>query len=104
LDEFLDAFCAGRISVYCDNGSDRATVIQFLLDHGIPHGGSGWSEKMLADPEADIKESCHWPTVMCSSFSDGIEFSAARPSSAVLYDEIAHLIGSDIGIDVDDLI
>lgn len=104
LDEFMDAFRAGRISVYCDNGTDRAEVIQFLLDHGIPHGGSGWSKKMLADPEADIKESYHWTVVMCSQMSGGIEFSRSRRSSTVSYAEIARLIWSGIDIDVDDLI
>lgn len=102
LDEFLDAFRTGRVSVYCDNGADRANVIQFLLDHGIPHGRSGWSRKILADPEADRKAGYDWRTISCSSISGGIEFRKWRLSSTVSYDEISHLI--DPVLDIDDLI
>lgn len=103
LTEFLDAFRAGSISVSCDNCNDRADVIQFLLDHGIPHGDSGWSKEILADPEADIKDGHYWPIVQCSNISNGIEFSSERISS-VPYAEIVHLIEPGIDIDVDDLI
>lgn len=102
LIDFLSRFRRGDISILCENGVDRQKVIQLLLDNGIPHGSSGWSMKMLLDPEADKKEGHYWMCVKMG-FLGGIEFTSRSRDNSILFDRIAHLV-CPTSLDLDDLI
>ena len=102
LTDFLTRFRRGDISILCENGVDRQKVIQLLIDNGIPHGSSGWSMKMLLDPEADKKEGDHWMCVK-RGFNGGIEFTRGSRANSILFDRIAHLV-CPTPPDLDDLI
>ncbi len=101
LTEFLTKMRRNVVTVCCENGEDRAKLIQFLLDNGFRHGNSEWSRLLLAHHDADTKRGYHWSVVRISC-GKNIEFRSETGLSDIPYDRIAYLI--EPPVDIDDLV
>ena len=106
-EKLVDHFISGDddFGILCHDSVQRQEVIKWLIDHGVSHGSSGESEKMLED---EFYAEDKWMFVV--SDCEGIEFytTSYEYHDVVKYEEFARLVGlantSCFTVQVDDLL
>lgn len=91
VDELIAAFRNGEYGIICDTPEQRAEAVRILVEYGVPHGTSGYSQKFLKDP---YQESGHWLTV---AMSGGIEFWDNHPG--ISFEEFASAFRPPVSVD-----
>ena len=103
VDELLEQFRSNAISIKCQSSEERQDVIRFLVEHGVPHGHSGYSKDMLKD--VDYCRDRYLIVERGWNPHRGIEFRSRNDHDSVNYEDIAHLICPfRITVQVDDLL
>lgn len=99
VDEFIQAFESNNITVECSSGEERAAVIEFLVENGVPHGCSGWSKKLMESTTIELSK---WMVVFCGS--TGIEFQTMKRLDSIEFSDVSYLLGYQLTVPVDDLL
>ena len=85
--------------ICCTNAEQRNATIEFMLQNGFQHGGSGVSAECL-----NGKHENTWMCVTARTAS-GIEFYRKKsPLDNIAFEEVEHIIRPQTAVQVDDLL